>query len=420
MSCGHFLTKISEKMGPLKKIKYSVVYNRKGQTNRNESALVQIRAYQNAKNRYFSTGIYIEPEHWDERNKRVGPSHPNSSVFNNNIQTLLHRLEDFETKGINRFGFFPVDRLQEFLKKDLLQDYPNFTVFFLHHLKTESMKPNTRKMYWLTFRKLNEFRPTVYFEELTFSFVRDFDRFLSRKKFCQGTIYKHHTRLKTLIHKAINEDLLSLDNNPYKSFKLRAGEPERPYLSPEELTRLEQATIYKGEEHLERIRDIFLFSCYTGLRFSDVTRLTLNQVKRTGKGLVLDLKAEKTGKDLLLPLFLLFPGEEEGPTRPERILEKHTKELMRWEDSEEVKAIPFFQITNQYFNRELKALAKKARITGKLSAHAARRTFASFMATRVKVPVIQKLLQHSTPNMTNIYIQLGTQVIEEELKKVEW
>ncbi|HRF41865.1 MAG TPA: Arm DNA-binding domain-containing protein, partial [Saprospiraceae bacterium] len=58
-----------------KKISFAFVFNRKNVLDDKGRALVQIKAYQEGKNRYFSTEVYLEPKHWDERNKRVKPAH---------------------------------------------------------------------------------------------------------------------------------------------------------------------------------------------------------------------------------------------------------------------------------------------------------------------------------------------------------
>ena len=70
-------------------------------------------------------------------------------------------------------------------------------------------------------------------------------------------------------------------------------------------------------------------------------------------------------------------------------------------------------------SRRLMAAAL-AKINKNVSTHVARRTFGTQMATRVKSPVLQKLMQHSRPDMTAIYIRLGNGEIETELEKIKW
>ena len=199
---------------------------------------------------------------------------------------------------------------------------------------------------------------------------------------------------------------------------------QRPYrgvfLTEEELEKIERIRFRKHEDRIERIKDIFLIAVYTGLRFSDVTNLTASKITQTVNGLVLTLKAEKTGKALILPLYALFQVKGARVSKPEEIIYKYLHWVDGLDAPEEAEKIPFFRITNQYMNRALKVLAVRAGIRKEITSHVARRTFATIMATKVKTPVLQRLLQHSRPDMTNIYVQLSNRVIENELKKIDW
>lgn len=132
------------------------------------------------------------------------------------------------------------------------------------------------------------------------------------------------------------------------------------------------------------------------------------------------LKAKKTEKPLTLPLYSLFREPSSAISKPEAIMYKYLEVVKAMDAPEEAEHILFFKISNQYLNRSLKLLAAKAGIRKKITTQVARRTFATIMATKVKGPTVQKLLQHSRPDMTNIYIQLSNQNIENALKKVDW
>ena len=403
-------------MGHMNKIKYSLVFNRKGILNQYGQGLIQIRAYQNGKSRYFSSGIYLKPGDWDKRNKRVKYTHPNQFVYNQRINELCRSIEAFEIRMINRFGTFPLSRLHEFQEVDQNKEITSFTEFFEKDLAASRMKPNSHKMYALTLRKLKDFRKIVYFEEISYQLVIEFDRYLFRKGLGVNSVKKHHHRLKTFIMRAVRQDYLRIDDNPYNKFKPKSSEPERPYLTEEDILKIEQASIPDSFDYLNRVRDIFLLATYTGLRFSDVISLTLEQIQETSKGLTLTVKAEKTGKTIVLPLYNLFCNEN-GRSRPEVILLKYQHILG---NDQATSGIEFLKISNQYFNRALKQLAKVAGVKKRITAHVARRTFATIMATRVKAPVLQRLLQHSRPDMTSIYIQLSNELIERELENIEW
>ena len=408
-------------MSNFSKIRYSLVFNRKDQLNQFGDALIQLRAYQNGKSRYFSTGIYIKPDQWDQRNCKIKHTHPNHFVYNQQINRLIEEIEGFEIKMINRHGSFPLHRLHEYQSKPENQkETISFTDFYEFELSNHSMKPDSFKMYKLTLSKLKAYKKQVYFEELNYSFISGFDLFLRKQNLGVNSIKQHHKRLRTFVNRAIKKDLLKIDDNPYKKFKPRSIEPERVFITKEELAKLETVNIPKNEARLKTIKDIFLFATYTGLRYSDVTNLRLGNVSQDARGWVLNLKAKKTDKSLKLPLYLLFRQEGEKLSRPEKILTRHLKQFKDFQDIEEAKRLRLFPISNQYFNRSLKTIAKHAGVNKKLTSHVARRTFATIMATKVKAPILQRLLQHSRPDMTNIYIQLSNHLVEEELQKVHW
>jgi integrase len=275
-------------------------------------------------------------------------------------------------------------------------------------------------MYLLTLNKLKAFRKTVYFEDISFGLINEFDRYLFKKGLGTNSVGKHHDRLKTYINMAIKNDFLKIDQNPYNKFKVGGEEPDRVYLTIEELNQMEELAIPPGKKHLERIRDVFLMATYTGLRYGDVTSLTAAHVVRSQRGISLSLKAEKTGKNLTLPLYFLFREEEAEQSKPEKLISKYLKIIDALGEDEDARNIPFFSVTNQYMNRALKEIARMAGINKNLTSHVARRTFATIMATKVKAPVLQRLLQHARPDMTNIYIQLSNHHIENELEKIDW
>jgi integrase len=116
----------------------------------------------------------------------------------------------------------------------------------------------------------------------------------------------------------------------------------------------------------------------------------------------------------------LFQDDEGSDSRPERILKQYLDQLGPLSSCTGAERIRFFPYTNQYVNRTLKQIAALAKINKNVSTHVARRTFGTQMATRVKSPVLQKLMQHSRPDMTAIYIRLGNGEIETELEKIQW
>jgi len=82
-------------------------------------------------------------------------------------------------------------------------------------------------------------------------------------------VYTHHKQVKKYIHLAIKKDLLEPNKNPYLKFQVKTAPTERIVLSQEEVAKIEAMNFTRDNVHLDLVRDMFLFSSYTGLRFSD-------------------------------------------------------------------------------------------------------------------------------------------------------
>ncbi len=404
-------------MSYLKKIKYRLTYNRTGILNKDGTALVQVYAYQNGKSRYFSTDVWVQPQHWDNAQKSVLPSHPNSHIFNDRIREKKGRLEKFELHMLNRYGHFHIDRLDDRqVKKD---DFPSFTKFYEEQLEDAPIRKGAKKNQRTTYNKIRAFRKEIFFEDLTYGFVTSFDKFLRKQGLGLNTINKHHRNLKKYIRIAIREDYLEVNLDPYKKFRPASEEPHRIFLSQEEVNKIESIEFGEDEKSLERVRDFFLAACWTGIRFSDLNAINLNNLTESKEGLALHLTAKKTSKTLRLPLYLLFKEQFSEISKPEALFRKYLNQ--RKGMPEALRSIPIFGgISNQYLNRRLKIIAEKVNIKKNLSSHAGRRTFATIMATKVEMPVLQKLLQHSTLDMVRIYVRLSDKQIINELQKVNW
>lgn len=401
------------------KVQYSIIYNRKGKLRKDGTALVQIRAYLNQNSKYFSTGVYITPEEWNARRKCVWRN-PDSHHLNHTIRQKLSELQALEYELTVKQGgkFF----LHQFDSSDPINKYKSFTQFYEEEMGKEDVRGSTLQTYTGTLAHLKAFKAKVLFEQLDYNLIRGFDAFLKKKRLGVNTRAKHHKNMKKFINLAIKMDLLDINLNPYKKFKVNKEKTSRIFLYEHEVERLEMLTFDETEEHLERVRDLFLFSCYTGLRYSDVSRLSKSVLKQSNDGWRLDMKSQKTGKHIQLPLHRLFKVEEGQPSKPELIvnlyIEKQKAELG---DTGFYDDLPFFKgLSEPYVNRQLKVLALRAGIDKKLSTHIGRHTFGTNLALKVKPLVLQKLMQHSKMKETMIYVHLGNQMIENELEKVTW
>ena len=400
------------------KVRYTKVFNRKKKLSKDGTALIQIRAYLNGENKYFSTKIYVQPKQWDGKNKQI-VKHSQQSHLNNQIRLQIQEMEVFELKTSGRQdGKFYLPQLENY---QVISAFKSFTDFFEKELYNEDVKESTRQTYLTTLSKFKSFKKTVFFEDLSYNLIRNFDLFLQQSVKGVNTRAKYHKIIKKFINLSIKMDLLNINSNPYKRFQVKREQTTRTFLTEKELARIELLEFNEFEFTLQNIRDLFLFSCYTGLRYSDVSRVAKCHIIESDKGYQLDMISQKTGKRILLPLYSLFQVKE-GRSKPEELVKKC---LSRHEEMFNNQAfyddMAFFrELTEQHVNRELKIIGTLAGIEKSLTTHVGRHTFGTSLATKVKLPVLQKMMQHSKLKETMIYVHLSNEMVENALENVKW
>ena len=274
------------------------------------------------------------------------------------------------------------------------------------------LKKGTMKNYYTTEKYLYRFLAKnrkvndVRLKQLNYAFVTDFEHFLrnyrdSKKRLLLGNngVMKHLERFKKMLNLAVK--LEWMDKNPFNQFQLKYNKYDRQFLDEEELDRLESTEM--GNERLERIRDCFVFSCYTGLSYVDVKELNSdNIVKGIDGNHWISTKREKTDKPVKVPL---LPKARE-------ILEKYMQ-CPEMENKESLLPISSNQKTNAY----LKEIADSCDIDKNLTFHVARHTFATtvMLSNGVPIETVSKLLGHSKLSTTQIYARVVESKISEDI-----
>ncbi|MAU14436.1 MAG: integrase [Muricauda sp.] len=274
------------------------------------------------------------------------------------------------------------------------------------------LKKGTMKNYYTTEKYLHRFLAKkrkvndVRLKQLNYAFVTDFEHFLrnyrdSKKRLLLGNngVMKHLERFKKMLNLAVK--LEWMDKNPFNQFQLKYNKYDRQFLDEEELDRLESTEM--GNERLERIRDCFVFSCYTGLSYVDVKELNRdNIVKGIDGNHWISTKREKTDKPVKVPL---LPKARE-------ILEKYMQ-CPEMENKESLLPISSNQKTNAY----LKEIANSCDIHKNLTFHVARHTFATtvMLSNGVPIETVSKLLGHSKLSTTQIYARVVESKISEDI-----
>jgi integrase len=274
------------------------------------------------------------------------------------------------------------------------------------------LKSGTMKNYYTTERYLSEFLLSkmniddLYLMQLNYRFICDFEQFLRLYRnnknvlmLANNGVMKHLMRLKKMVNLAVK--LEWIDKNPFQKFQLKFTKYDRQYLNERELELIENT--HFNLERLERVKDIFLFSCYTGLAYIDVKNLTVHElVLGIDNRYWIHTKREKTNELVKVPL---LPKAYE-------IVKKY-----KWlsEITSSKKLLPV--CSNQITNRHLKEIAKACGIHKNVTFHVARHTFATTLMLTNGVPIetVSKLLGHTQLSTTQIYARVIETKISEDM-----
>jgi integrase len=233
----------------------------------------------------------------------------------------------------------------------------------------------------------------IYLKDLAHQFITGFEFYIRNNPLkaedpCtnNGTM-KHLERLKKMVNWAHANEWI--DKNPFAAFRLRFKRHEMEFLDKDELARIEGRDL--ADPMLRRVRDLFVFSCYTGLAYVDLFMLKPENIIVGADGLQwIKTSRKKTAIPVNVPLLRPAAG----------ILEK-----IRADENAEKWGTVFPRISNQEMNRSLKLIGEICEIKKRLTFHLARHTFATTVTLLNGVPIetISKLLGHTKLATTMIY-----------------
>lgn len=371
------------------------VFDRKKVATKEKKGLVQIEVCSERKRKWIGTGVKVYADQWDD--KRKVTARPDSLDLNMKLDLMMSNILEYVNSLIRRKVPFDFESLDVFLKNSSESD--SFIDFIVR--RTDERKDRaegTIKHYRTLVKVLEDFGRINYFHDLTRSNITMFDDYLRSKGIKDTTVYGYHKNMKAYINEAIRFGIIS--ENPYVGLKINRGKSDkRKYLTYEEMRRMERCRI--TDPSVNRVRDLFLFQCYTGLAYSDLYKFDFaSDVERRGNKFIIADRRVKTNEDYFI--VLLSPAME--------ILKKYDFDLP--------------VISNQKYNDYLKVAASFAKIDKNLTTHCARHTFAVFALNNgVPMEVVSKMLGHTNIKTTQIYakvlnteVEKGFDVLERKMK----
>lgn len=367
------------------------VFDRKHVATRNKKGLVQIEVTSEGKRKWIGTSVKLYADQWNEKKKVVNSVH--SIQLNAMLDGMMSKLNDFILDLFRNDQQFDFEKLNAFLEKSNHSD--SFIDFVRTRIEDRTdIEESTRKQHRTLLQSLEKFGKLNYMDDLTKANITLYDEFLHQQDISQPTIYNYHKRLKRYLHEAMKFGLLNED--PYVGLHFERGRFEkRKYLTEEELKMIRTCKI--NMPSIDRIRDLFLFQCYTGLAYADFEKFNFEKdvEERNGKYIVSD-RRKKTNEDY--KIVLLTPAIE--------ILKKYDYKL------------PI--ISNQKYNVSLKVVAQYAGIDKNITTHMGRHTFAVFALNNgVPIEIVAKMLGHTNIRTTQVYAKVLNSEVEKGFDLLE-
>lgn len=360
---------------------------------------------------HISTKQNILPEKWGD-GKPIGHTRED--------QAITAVLEEIRTKAYNKFlqlqgqniNVTPERLKQALLGKDQVQPRGYVEIFdqwLVEYSKMVGITTSKRTLdkYILVRNRLQDYIASqlgvkdISLEEVTPKFLSNFDNYLRVEyNMANNHAMKIRQKLRTIYKVAIDNGWVS--KNPFSTVKIHFDPVERDVLTKSELAALIQTDMIF--DRLEKMRDIFVFACFTGLAHCDVAGLTKENIITDEAGQVwLKTHRQKTSEVVDIPLLEI----------PQLIIKKYQgmKELNG-------KLLP--TLTNSCSNLYLKEVAVRCGINKTLTFHMARHTFATTVTLSNGVPIesVAKMLGHRNIRTTQIYAKIIKDKLAEDMSKL--
>jgi integrase len=368
----------------------------------------------------LNTGQRIRQELWDKENQRANLRKTKDTILKGALKSINLYLNAFENKvyeieravRIKNFnaGF---SLIADELRNQFNKRETSFFSIYDEFIAAKRLQVSRQSL--MKFKRVRdlvfEHQKNLTFEKITPLFFEKFYSFLIESKgMLNNTANKNIQFFKSFLIWANTNGFT--DNTSYQSFKGKTEQNEVIYLTEDELMTLYDLKI--DNEKLDRVRDLFVFQCFTGVRYSDLQNLSREDIV----GPTWKLRTQKTRQTLEIPLSSFALSI-----------------LAKYKDYPQ----PLPVISNQKQNKYIKELCKLAKIDDvvktihfkgkerkenvnkkyeKIGTHTARRTFICLSIEKgMKPVVIMSITGHSTFKMMQRYLKIAGEHRREEMDK---
>lgn len=382
----------------------------KGKVKSDGKAPIVTRIIVNGEMAHFSTQQSVDPTRWDTKaNRTYGLTQDDktiNAVLDEIKSSLFRHYYDMQAKGESISALKLKNKLcstEEKPIKSTMDLFDKFITEYAELVKARGYGKEALIRYKICKNRVQEFlKDEMHANDISIDAInkRLLDKFYlwNRKTYKIGNNTAIHFMHKFSTVYKMAWDYGWVTGNPFHMLNLRKDRTERAYLTIDELERLANREF--TSERLERMRDIFLFCCYTGLSYIDVKTLTTDNLVRKNDGkLWIVTKRTKTEVPVNVPLLEI----------PLRLIKKY--EPLRKGN------LVFPVYSNQKSNDYLKEIAALCGINKDVTFHVARHTFATTVTLENGVPVesVSKMLGHTNIQTTQIYARITERKINQDM-----
>jgi integrase len=380
-----------------------------------ETLIYLLYNYQYSRFKY-STGEQIDPKYWNPKSQRAKETKQFAEYpeFNTRLDKIENAINNTFRKLLND-GIQPNNtilkkELENELSDNILKPKKQTFFHFIENYIKESLtnkREGTIKVYNTTFKYLKEYsskNKPIDFENITLEFYNNYTGFLSQEhSLSANTVGKHIKTIKSFMNEATERGINQNLEFRKKKFKTIREEADTVYLSVKELERFEKLKL-TASPRLERVRDLFLIGCYTGLRFSDFTQIKAENINLE-KSMLL-IRTQKTSERVAIPLHktvkLIMQKYNYNLPKPyvNQVMNNYIKEVASLAD---IKELTETTITRGGVVE--KSTLPKFKL---ISTHTARRSFATnIYLAGVPTISIMKITGHKTERSFMAYIRIS-------------
>lgn len=392
----------------------SVVFNWRNEKNKSGLYSIHLRITIDRDSRYFKIPVpqKVSVAQWAGKEDNWVKNHQFAFEINNKIIEKKNSLIELIKRSYNFNKRLTFETVFKYLNKkgDSNSFYDYMKAFIAN--PPEKLEENTIKKYNTCLSHLQAFRKQLYFSDIDNLLIRDFHKYMQTELGLQGgSCKKYMEGLKRVIKQARKDNYLDPSQMEFlfDDVKIKVAQAKRTFLEPHEIKAWREAVIPKEKGYLARDRDLFLFQIYTGYYYKDLPIFTKDQLYEDEEfGFFIVGARDKNGTQTIIPLFK-FPYAN-------NIIRKYSSST----NEVSVFNLQLF-IEEPVYNRNLKEIAKIAKIKKNVSNKVARHTNAQlWVRYGAERPILSKMLGHTKEETTKSYFSINLPEIVEGTKRVDF